>query len=138
MGYPKANVSMNDVHGQPQFGGLLPADIWHTFMAAVVKSPCAQFAAPTTDPMAYLPFSGTYQRAGQAAYIPPSTGASGATGAGGASRGTGGAHAPTDHPTTNTPSTPPATNTPSTTTPATTTPATGPAQGGAQAPTGAT
>ena len=25
MGYPKANISMTDVHGQAQFGGLLPA-----------------------------------------------------------------------------------------------------------------
>ena len=71
MGYPKSNIPMNDVHGQPQFGGLLPADIWHTFMEQVVAPPCAQFAPPTSDPMTYLPFSGTYQRAGQAAYIPP-------------------------------------------------------------------
>jgi membrane peptidoglycan carboxypeptidase len=126
MGYPQANVAMTDVHGQPQFGGLLPADIWHTFMSAVVKPPCAQFAPPASDPMSYLPFSGTYQRAGQAAYIPPSTGASGASGAGAAPSGTGGTQPATNTPTTNTQSTTPATITP------------GPAQGGAQAPTGAT
>jgi penicillin-binding protein 1A len=119
MGYPQANISMDDVHGQPQFGGLLPADIWHDFMAAVVTPPCAQFASPSSDPMTYLPFSGTYQRAGEAAYIPPSTGAS-----------AGGTQAPST-PAKNTPSTPPATNTPATT-------PQGPAQGGAQAPTGAT
>jgi len=134
MGYPQSNISMNDVHGQAQFGGDLPADIWHDFMASVVTAPCAQFASPTTDPMTYLPFSGTYQRAGEAAYIPPSTGSSGATGAAGAGAGAGGTQAPattqphggTQAPTTNTPSTPPAT------------PPSGPAQGGAQAPTGAT
>ncbi len=64
MGYPKANISMTDVHGQPQFGGLLPADIWHDFMASVVTPPCAQFAPPAADPMTYVPFSGTYQRVG--------------------------------------------------------------------------
>jgi len=137
MGYPQSNISMNDIHGQPQFGGDLPADIWHNFMASVVTPPCAQFASPESDPMSYLPFSGTYQRAGQAAYIPPSTGASGATSAAGAGRGTAGTNTPaatqggTQAPTNNAPST-----TPSTTTPAS--PPSGPAQGGAQAPTGAT
>ena len=32
MGYAKSNISMTDVHGQAQFGGLLPAQIWHNFM----------------------------------------------------------------------------------------------------------
>src|SRR4029077_6806419 len=35
MGYPKQNIPMTDVHGQPQQGGYLPAEIWHTYMAAV-------------------------------------------------------------------------------------------------------
>ncbi|HXR13967.1 MAG TPA: transglycosylase domain-containing protein [Solirubrobacteraceae bacterium] len=139
MGYPNANISMNDVHGQPQFGGLLPAQIWHNFMATVVTPPCTPFAAPASDPMSYLPFSGTYQRAGQAAYIPPSTGASGATGAGKAGRGNGGTHAPAVTQPQGGAQAP--TNTPaSTTTPANTTPATPPppSPGGAQAPTGTT
>jgi penicillin-binding protein 1A len=146
MGYPKTNISMNDVHGQAQFGGDLPADIWHDFMSSVITAPCAQFAAPTTDPMTYLPFSGTYQRAGEAAYIPPATGPSGATGAAGAGRGNGGTHSPpaTEHhvgggggaqtPPANTPATPPAT----TTTPATPPDTTTSPAGGAQAPVGAT
>ena len=140
MGYP-TNISMTDVHGQAQFGGDLPAQIWHDFMSQVVTPPCAQFAAPTSDPMTYLPFSGTYQRAGEAAYIPPSTGASGSTKKGAAGTGTGGTHPPattTHHgggttTTTNPPATPPATSTPANTTPTGGAPA-----GGAQAPTGAT
>ncbi|MGA2757670.1 MAG: transglycosylase domain-containing protein, partial [Solirubrobacteraceae bacterium] len=94
MGYPKADVSMNDVHGQAQFGGDLPAQIWHNFMTAVVKPPCASFLAPTADPMTYLPFSGHYQQAGFASYVPPSTGSTGAKGAKGAGRGAVGTTAP--------------------------------------------
>jgi membrane peptidoglycan carboxypeptidase len=94
MGYPKADVSMNDVHGQAQFGGDLPAQIWHNFMTAVVKPPCAAFLAPTADPMTYLPFSGHYQQAGFASYVPPSTGSTGAKGAKGAGPGAGGTTAP--------------------------------------------
>jgi penicillin-binding protein 1A len=158
MGYPKTNVSMNDVHGQAQFGGDLPAQIWHNFMSEVVRPPCSQFAAPTTDPMTYLPFSGTYQRLGEAAYIAPSTGASGATGAAGAGGGTGGTHSPpagehhvgggggaTQTPPAHKPSTPTVNPPATTTTPATpapappaTTPATTTPSGGAQAPTGPT
>ena len=41
MGYADKNVSMTDVHGQAQFGGQLPAQIWHDFMAQVVTPPCA-------------------------------------------------------------------------------------------------
>ena len=151
MGYPKTNVPMTDVHGQAQFGGLLPADIWHDFMSSVVTAPCAQFAAPTTDPMSYLPFAGTYQRAGEAAYVPPSTGPSGATGAPGAGGGNGGTHSPpqTGHhhvgggggaqtPPANTPATPPATTTTPATPPATPPDTTTTPAGGAQAPTGVT
>jgi penicillin-binding protein 1A len=94
MGYAKSDISMTDVHGEPQYGGLLPAQIWHNFMAAVVTPPCASFVSPTADPMTYLPFSGHYQELGQESYVPPSTGASGASGAGGASAGTGGTNAP--------------------------------------------
>ncbi|HEY1776497.1 MAG TPA: transglycosylase domain-containing protein, partial [Solirubrobacteraceae bacterium] len=153
MGYP-TNISMTDVHGQAQYGGDLPAQIWHGFMGSVVTAPCAQFAAPTTDPMTYLPFSGHYQQLGEEAYIPPSTGGSGATGAAGAGKGDGGTHSPAaggqphggaQAPTSNKPTapvtttTPPANTTPANTTPVTTTPATPPPTtttpaGGAQAP----
>ena len=120
MGYPKANISMNDVHGQAQFGGDLPADIWHDFMSQVIAPPCAQFTPLTADPMTYLPFTGVYELRGKAAYVPPkSTGATGSSGAGLGGRGTGGAAAPT------TGAKPPATTTPATSNP-----------GGAQAPPG--
>ncbi|HYM44672.1 MAG TPA: transglycosylase domain-containing protein, partial [Solirubrobacteraceae bacterium] len=47
MGYPSRRVSMTDVHGQPQQGGYLPAEIWHAYMAAVTEGqPCAPFAEP--------------------------------------------------------------------------------------------
>jgi membrane peptidoglycan carboxypeptidase len=97
MGYPKADVSMTDVHGQAQFGGDLPAQIWHNFMAAAVTPPCASFITPTADPMSYLAFSGHYQQVGLASYVPPSTGATGASGSKGAKPGTGGTSAPTGH-----------------------------------------
>jgi hypothetical protein len=108
MGYEAKDVSMTDVHGQAQFGGQLPAQIWHDFMAPIVTPPCAAFTSPTAVPMTYLPFSGHYQQIGLASYVPKSTGPSGATGA---SAGTGGANAPA------------ATRTPARSTPATTTPA---------------
>jgi len=120
MGYPKANISMNDVHGQAQFGGDLPADIWHDFMSQAIAPPCAQFTPLAADPMTYLPFTGVYELRGKAAYVPPkSTGATGSSGAGLGGRGTGGAAAPT------TGAKPPATTTPATSNP-----------GGAQAPPG--
>src|SRR5580700_4042789 len=40
MGYPNKRVSMTDVHGEPQQGGYLPAEIWHAYMAEVVGSHC--------------------------------------------------------------------------------------------------
>ena len=71
MGYAQSNISMTDVHGEPQQGGALPAQIWHDYMEQVVTPPCAQFAAPTSDPMSYLPFTGVYQQRGLASYVPP-------------------------------------------------------------------
>ena len=148
MGYPKANISMNDVHGQAQFGGLLPADIWHAFMTAVATPPCAQFISPDSVPMTYVPFSGTYQKQGFASYVPPaSTGPSGASGASGATNGDGGARAPgkktgtttaTSTSTSTPASTTPATTTPAVTTPAVTTPASTDPGGAAAPPGGAT
>jgi penicillin-binding protein 1A len=95
MGYPKADVSMTDVHGQAQFGGDLPAQIWHNFMTQVVTPPCAAFLSPTADPMTYLPFSGHYQQLGFASYV-PSTGSTGATGAKKAGPGDTGTTAPNE------------------------------------------
>lgn len=66
MGYPNKRVSMTDVHGEPQQGGYLPAEIWHTYMAAVTEGqPCVQFPAPT-EPLVYKPFYGKYATTGLA------------------------------------------------------------------------
>ena len=93
MGYPQANISMNDVHGQPQFGGLLPAQIWQRFMSQVITPPCAPLADPAANPMTYVPFSGIYQQKGFLAEV--ATGPTGATGATGKrNNGTGGASVP--------------------------------------------
>ena len=44
MGYPTKRVSMTDVHGEPQQGGYLPAEIWHAYMSAVIEGKtCEQF-----------------------------------------------------------------------------------------------
>jgi penicillin-binding protein 1A len=127
MGYEKSNISMNDVHGQAQYGGDLPAQIWHDFMEQVATPPCAQFVPPTADPMTYLPFSGIYQQRGLAAYVPPSTGPTGAKGAAGAGTGAGGTQAPTVT------QSPGGAQAPTGNSPAT---STGTAPGGAQAPAG--
>ena len=71
MGYPKANISMTDVHGQAQFGGLLPADIWHDFMSAVVTPPCTPLPDPAADPMTYVPFTGQFEESGLRELRPP-------------------------------------------------------------------
>ena len=39
---------MTDVHGEPQQGGYLPAEIWHAYMAAVTEGkPACSF--PTSN-----------------------------------------------------------------------------------------
>ncbi len=65
MGYPNKLVPMTDVHGEPQQGGYLPAEIWHAYMAAVTEGEsCAQFSAPT-EPISYQPFFGKFASTGQ-------------------------------------------------------------------------
>jgi penicillin-binding protein 1A len=60
MGYPNRRVSMTDVHGEPQQGGYLPAEIWHNYMAAVTEgAPCAQFPH-ANETLSYQPFYGKY------------------------------------------------------------------------------
>ena len=55
MGYPNRRVSMTDVHGEPQQGGYLPAEIWHAYMAAVTESEsCVQFPT-SSEPISYSP-----------------------------------------------------------------------------------
>lgn len=66
MGYPNRRVSMTDVHGEPQQGGYLPAEIWHAYMAAVTEGqPCTEFPAPK-ETISYQPFYGKYASTGQA------------------------------------------------------------------------
>jgi penicillin-binding protein 1A len=71
MGYPKADIPMTDVHGEPQQGGYLPAEIWHTYMDPVVGDHCVPFPQPT-EPLVYRPFFGKYETADQSAL--PATG----------------------------------------------------------------
>jgi penicillin-binding protein 1A len=65
MGYPNKRISMTDVHGEPQQGGYLPAEIWHDYMAAVTEGqPCAEFPQPQ-EPISYQPFFGHYEITGR-------------------------------------------------------------------------
>jgi penicillin-binding protein 1A len=66
MGYPNKRVSMTSVHGQPQQGGYLPAEIWHQYMAAVTEGkPCVEFPQPK-ETISYQPFFGKLETLGQA------------------------------------------------------------------------
>jgi penicillin-binding protein 1A len=85
MGYPNRRVSMTDVHGEPQQGGYLPAEIWHTYMSEVVGSHCVPFPSAGESP-SYHPFFGKYASTGRSVE-PVSTGESSAgTGTGGAEK----------------------------------------------------
>ncbi len=65
MGYPKQGVPMTDVHGEPQQGGYLPAEIWHAYMAAVTEGePCTEFPS-ATEPISYQPFFGKFATTGR-------------------------------------------------------------------------
>jgi penicillin-binding protein 1A len=70
MGYPNKRVSMTDVHGEPQQGGALPAEIWHDYMSGVVGTHCVEFPAPT-EPLVYQPFFGKFATTGQSAVTGP-------------------------------------------------------------------
>ncbi|HTY95485.1 MAG TPA: transglycosylase domain-containing protein [Solirubrobacteraceae bacterium] len=64
MGYPNKRVEMTDVHGEPQQGGYLPAEIWHAYMAAVTEGqPCVPFPKSQEAPK-YEPFFGKYSLGG--------------------------------------------------------------------------
>jgi penicillin-binding protein 1A len=66
MGYPNKRVSMTDVHGEPQQGGYLPAEIWHAYMAAVTEGQvCTPFPQPK-EAISYRPFYGKYATTGEA------------------------------------------------------------------------
>jgi penicillin-binding protein 1A len=66
MGYPSKRVPMTSVHGEPQQGGALPAQIWHAYMAAVTEGkPCAPLHE-SSEGITYQPFYGKYATTGQA------------------------------------------------------------------------
>jgi penicillin-binding protein 1A len=65
MGYPTKRVSMTDVHGEPQQGGFLPAEIWHAYMSAVEEGKtCVSFSTPK-ESISYTPFYGKFATTGQ-------------------------------------------------------------------------
>jgi penicillin-binding protein 1A len=65
MGYPNRRVSMTDVHGEPQQGGYLPAEIWHDYMASVTEGqPCVPFPEPK-ESISYEPFFGRFATTGR-------------------------------------------------------------------------
>jgi penicillin-binding protein 1A len=67
MGYPNKRVSMTSVHGEPQQGGALPAQIWHAYMSAVTEGkPCAPLHESSAG-ISYQPFYGKYATTGQTA-----------------------------------------------------------------------
>jgi penicillin-binding protein 1A len=65
MGYPTKRVSMTDVHGEPQQGGYLPAEIWHAYMSSVIEGKtCEQFES-AKESITYEPFYGKFATTGQ-------------------------------------------------------------------------
>jgi penicillin-binding protein 1A len=65
MGYPNKRVSMTSVHGQPQQGGYLPAEIWHAYMSSVLEGKtCEQFPSASQS-LSYQPFFGKFATTGQ-------------------------------------------------------------------------
>jgi penicillin-binding protein 1A len=74
MGYPTKRVSMTDVHGEPQQGGYLPAEIWHAYMAAVTEGkPCTEFPTPK-EAISYQPFFGRFASTGRSSESESSSG----------------------------------------------------------------
>ncbi len=67
MGYPNKRVPMDDVQGEPQQGGALPAEIWKTYMSAVTEGePCAELQTSSQEPISYRPFYGEHTVTGEA------------------------------------------------------------------------
>ena len=65
MGYPTTRVSMTDVHGEPQQGGYLPAEIWHAYMSSVLEGKtCVPFSS-AKEPISYQPFYGKFATTGR-------------------------------------------------------------------------
>jgi penicillin-binding protein 1A len=80
MGYPKRDIAMTDVHGEPQQGGYLPAEIWHAYMAPVTEGkPCAPLHESSAG-ISYQPFFGKFATTGQTSQSAESSNTSGAGG----------------------------------------------------------
>jgi penicillin-binding protein 1A len=82
VGYPHAEIPMENVHGIAVAGGTFPADIWHRFVQpALAGGPPRGFPAPTTHPI-WRSFHGRYAFAGSSTdrYVSPGTPSYGGTG----------------------------------------------------------
>jgi penicillin-binding protein 1A len=64
MGYPNKRVSMTDVHGEPQQGGYLPAEIWHAYMSAVTEGKSCVPFPQAKESISYQPFFGKFATTG--------------------------------------------------------------------------
>src|SRR5207244_2322904 len=52
VGYPRAEIPMEDVHGIAVAGGTFPAQIWHLFMARALRySPPREWQQPSAPPV---------------------------------------------------------------------------------------
>jgi penicillin-binding protein 1A len=61
MGYPQAEIPMENVHGIAVSGGSFPAQVWQRFMARVLRySPPREWLEPSTEPV-WEEFDGFYQ-----------------------------------------------------------------------------
>jgi penicillin-binding protein 1A len=73
VGYPKAQVEMDDVHGIRVAGGTFPAMIWGRFMSAALAGvPVTDWPAPS-DPAVWSPFDGQYAFEGEVWTEPEAT-----------------------------------------------------------------
>jgi penicillin-binding protein 1A len=64
VGYPRANVPMESVHGISVAGGTFPAQIWNRYMSkALASSPKRQWREPHQEPI-WRSFSGQYANEG--------------------------------------------------------------------------
>jgi penicillin-binding protein 1A len=66
MGYPNRRVSMTSVHGEPQQGGYLPAEIWHAYMGGVTEGHSCAALHENSNGIEFKPFYGKYATTGQA------------------------------------------------------------------------
>ena len=68
VGYPRANIPMESVHGISVAGGTFPAQIWNSFMAnALAPAPAQEFPEPQTSPR-WRAFDGEYSSQGSSDY----------------------------------------------------------------------